>query len=202
MSRKSEDYQGAPALRWMGGRALAIPGLGCALILLAILLVVLCALFPDDIGELLGTGSRNATQRARSDMRSIATAIESYWVDHRSYFPIVDGEDFPLQRHFVEPYLDSDLQFFLDPYSDKGRFRLYHNGRVFTRSHDKGTLPYGYWKNGNLWILVSRGPDLDLDLTPEVLEQNLSSDISTLSTWTFDPTNGAASSGDVFRLKE
>ncbi|MCB2154309.1 preprotein translocase subunit SecE [bacterium] len=57
--------------------------------------------------------------------------------------------------------------------------------------------PLGYWvkEDGDRWIVISRGPDQDFDLTED-----------TVRTWepskwllaTYDPTNGVASSGDIW----
>jgi len=59
-------------------------------ILILLLLAVLLGAAPC-----LGHSPRSLVSRARSDMRSLATAIESYYVDHSVYPPAMEGEQLP-----------------------------------------------------------------------------------------------------------
>ena len=68
---------------------------------------------------------------------------------------------------------------------------------------------FNYYTNGkNLYNVISVGPDLEINLTSEIFKNlNLSEKMSyedmkkQLNPYTFDPTNGLTSKGDIFNFK-
>ena len=65
---------------------------------------------------------------------------------------------------------------------------------------------YGYWSDGNVWVLTSRGPDRTRDVSPQTVGEWILSASSlsrewpaTQSAWLYDPTNGIKSRGDIIK---
>lgn len=148
---------------------------------------------------------RSPVSRVKSDMRCMATAIESYYVDHNCYPP-------------ARPLREACKSF-----HDVGRLRraggydlaTIEFGRLTTPvsyvtenfpdtlAPVKG-LPFVYYADINGWILVSAGPDKHYDLNPATLYDSMIPQPSTplITGATFDPTNGTDSRGDVWRVKQ
>jgi hypothetical protein len=144
---------------------------------------------------------RSPESRVKSDMRSMATAIESYRIDYDTYPTTVPLAAFlPLQErgnlrraggaglacpsNLTTPvaYLTS---FFLDPFAPGSK------------------IPFAYYADEDGWVLVSPGPDGKYDINPE---SDYSSSVSQpslrLLAKYYDPTNGAVSPGDLVRVKQ
>lgn len=163
-------------------------------------------------------------------MRSLATALESYFLDHNAYPPMVmsraisanagnrgwNASDFRTFALMLPPpgvssatlttpvaYLTS---YFVDPLA-----------------MTKGDT-FGYFTDGKDWILVSPGPDGDFDLMLDAGDLDFSTRNDLIEkvydsannqkflllttgsgprgAFTYDPTNGNLSSGDVWRVKQ
>lgn len=85
-------------------------------------------------------------------------------------------------------------------FEDEGRYLvldLFHPDGIF-----KG--PLSYWENDEVWFLISRGPNQKLDMTPDNLDEleirskNMIDQNQMLMEYTYDPSNGALSVGDLF----
>jgi len=57
--------------------------------------------------------------------------------------------------------------------------------------------PLSYWPGTEGFLLISRGPDLDLDFRFEGAVANNDDLTSAITAFTYDPTNGAESDGDI-----
>ena len=144
---------------------------------------------------------RSKVSLTKADMRSLATALESYYVDCNDYPAWTTGADsankWELPSFQVSTpqkkimtlttpiaYITSFLQ---DPFSKEGK-----------------TFSYYSVKNG--WILWSLGPDQKVDLSLELIKKLYRADISQpsldLLQYYYDPTNGSASGGDIVRIKQ
>lgn len=129
--------------------------------------------------------------RVHADFRSIATALETFYIDNKDY-PSME-EDCSLPKELTTPiaYLSS-LPDFKNSRSQKGI----------------GKLPVRYFiiDKGQNWILQNCGPDGDYDLTAYHLIQMINESETEYSYFMkdgyYDPTNGTDSSGDIFRVKE
>jgi len=172
----------------------------------------------------LDTAHRSPQNRVKSDLRSIATAIESYYVDHRRYpdwsiesdsnvFTVAStarksgeervptfrfrAEDGRSIAHLTDPtpYL---TEYFHDPFAPDPRMTFAYWPHEFIY---EGRLA------SNGWIAWSPGPDGDYDITIENVASLYDStgrvpSIELLECCTYDPTNGSKSSGDIYRTKQ
>lgn len=170
---------------------------------------------------------RGRLYSVREDFHAIARALDAYYADHHSYPAWAKGESgensfagpnsgayhihtFRIWKNENEvgafytlttpvPYLTN---YFSDPWAD-------------TRG-----VAYGYYADEHGWILYSFGPDTDendmgfSDLEPDI-EQVYRSSISQPSltliagsssssheAYTYDPTNGTISPGDIWRVRQ
>lgn len=136
---------------------------------------------------------RSKVGQARGDMRIIAIALESYFIDWSTY----PTPDYAAQG---KPIIPQILTAPIDITSGKPYLYRIPNDRFSA----KGNQPYRYfsgWTETNgFWILASNGPDKKIDL--DVRTYNRAD-----PTWLdkfgipnqYDPTNGTISSGDIWR---
>lgn len=188
-----------------------------AVVAVIVLLIAMSGMSPRTLRE---EKIRGQVSRVRNDHRSMATTLENYHADHNKSYPAMrsftsyPGVDTKRLRDangaglsFVEPgwggmpglttptaYLPS---LFADPFAPT-----------------KG-MPSAYWvpDDGKGWILISPGPDRVYGLTPEVLKEvydpthalkpsaRLLAGGGPNGAFTWDPTNGVVSEGDVWRVK-
>jgi len=140
-------------------------------------------------------------------LRMIATAIEMYFNDHRTYPP---------------------TQRLADSAADPGRLKkaggtnlttlrwsclttpvCYLDRSIVTEpipsdpfAPGKGT-PWGYYTDGAGWILFSCMGDGHYDIRPvEMYDGTKPQPPASLLAVTYDPTNGASSRGDLWRIKQ
>ncbi len=136
--------------------------------------------------------------RARQEHRVISRALQNYYVDNSS---------FPIQQQG------------LDPLSEPVTYLAHIPNDIFAIGEKRGE-PYAYrtYREGAqvVWLLISRGPDADLDfdtldIAPVVEDEegimSLASDDPPppglrrrLIEVSYDPTNGLHSDGDVVTL--
>ena len=175
--------------------------------------------------EVFGDHDRSKVSRINSDMRSLATALEAYYIDHKSYpvkIPLLEMSLDPAHiakiggsnLFSIEPgkpgkifgvttpvaYISSMLK---DPFTGKLKLRFYYRGSFFTHSISRRCAPFAYHADANGWILFSPGPDRDYDLTPEKdYDSSIPQPSPFLMIKTYDPTNGTTSDGDIWRVKQ
>jgi len=148
--------------------------------------------------------TRSKTSRVWTDLRSLSTAIEAYREDNLSYPAWAVGPESAggmaevptpkLRGGYAANVLTLTTpiayitSYFPDPYARK-------RGRTFA-----------YYSDSDGWILWSAGPDLDYDLTAKnisvLYDGRVPQPSALLLDYAYDPTNGAASSGDLFRVCE
>jgi hypothetical protein len=124
-------------------------------------------------------GYRDKASRVRADMRTLSTAIESYAVDHSCYPDNLNRLTTPYAYIRGIPH---------DPFTSKAIF--YH---PYYRN-DKGFCMH--------YILWSQGTDGDQDFDPMQVEEMLKgtegSPSGVLAEFSYSPTNGNKSDGDIF----
>ncbi len=195
------------------------PGYGCLHVLMAVgvapllLLILLWLTAPPHIlWPPEGASVRSETSRARSDMRSIGLALEAYRADHGSYpaytfdrresidpgsaaeFERVHGRIPTLRARAGTQLatLTTPTPYLTEPFpADRFLERQFRNST------------YAYWTDGDGWIIWSPGPDGKYTITgPETLYSSAIAQPSELLliTFTYDPTNGTVSPGDLWRV--
>ena len=149
--------------------------------------------------------------RVQSDLRTKATAIEAYHIDH-GVFPAYtfDRSQGPYAGHapeferthgriptFLEPG-DMSLQTLAGP---EPYITSYFHDPFLRRDVPEAT--YAYWHDGGGWIVWSPGPDRRYAITDpaEVYNSAEPHPPGALLLRTYDPTNGANSPGDIWRIK-
>lgn len=180
--------------------------LGFTLIELLIVVAIIAILAAIAVPNFLEAQTRSKVSRCKSDMRTLATALESYAVDaNGKYAPEYiayagsDGyRELLAQKHLTTPiaYISSIL---LDPFKskvqwkDQGYYRYWNwlerYGHMidFNRDSNQGKAP---WFGGEAaWMLQSFGPDQDTSWQtgPPVMVP-------------YEATNGTVSFGDILRF--
>ncbi len=172
------------------------------LIELLIVVAIIGILAAIAVPNFLNAQIRAKVARVKADMRGLATAIETYHIDHNQ-FPYFDGYDFPprynsityrlIQLTTPTSYIGSLSM--TDPFLDVG-----------TDSYEDGYLRYSYnYRNYqafsadydfNVWVLNSLGPDkvANKGLMTEPWARGLvAEDFVTV----YDASNGLVSDGDM-----
>jgi hypothetical protein len=166
----------------------------------------------------------------RSDLRSMATALESYFAEHRAYPPMVMARALSANAaNSGRGALDYRTFALMLPPPGLGAHGLTTPVAYLTAyfpdpfAATRGDT-FAYFTDGGGWILVSPGPDGDFDLMMDEGDLDYSERNDTIErvydssvpqpslalrtgagprgAFTYDPTNGTGSSGDVWRVKK
>lgn len=188
------------------------------LIELLIVVAIIAILAAIAVPNFLEAQTRAKVSRAKSDMRSVATAVESYAVDHNAY-PLAVTLDDPavftrfsseeviesLAPHTVTTPIAYITSLPRDPFPPRSEGGEGVNpGQTFhyldrKTSQERGEpdlmddyheVFYGRRNPASAYWLFTVGPDLDHD-------EDLSGGDPEVSAAIYDPTNGTISSGDI-----
>ena len=173
---------------------------GFTLIELLVVVAIIAILAAIAVPNFLEAQVRSKVSRMKADMRSLATAIEMYAVDHNGYpydFYEPQGSDWDTWRQITTPiaYMTTvPLDFFAKP---------------------PQPLDYGYYKNrptveqirgylvANIrYVMLSIGPDRLLDYTWGIGGEAGYELNKQIVEWSYDPTNGTISAGDIIRTNK
>jgi type II secretion system protein G len=187
---------------------------GFTLIELLIVVAIIGILAAIAIPNFLEAQTRAKVARAKSEIRNIAVAQETYYIDNNAYPPAVD-ETGAIQasdegKGIAQDSGDGWSQGFVSwklttPVAHLSSIPFDPFGRQFEgweRAYRVGVNYLGYW------IMTSRGPDLDSDMDETTYVDpagTVAGDINLFLTQfngdyvEYDPTNGTISSGDVYR---
>lgn len=195
---------------------------GFTLIELLIVVAIIAILAAIAVPNFLEAQTRSKVSRAHADMRTLATALESYRVDNNQYVPtpnydrVTGAQTFELEARWA--YLTTPISYITsildDPFGDTdvtvSNWNTSSKYRTFDYSaFDKeGTyetmnfkqdlvLVFGY-PTSILWIMASQGPDLEPGLT--VSDSSLGTTSGMATGLPYDPTNGTISAGDITRV--
>ncbi len=178
---------------------------GFTLIELLIVVAIIAILAAIAIPNFLEAQVRSKVSRAKADMRTVTTAIESYFVDHNKYAPMThvsgfrygdDTTDGYLRFNLTTPiaYLTSkelrDPFAFQDQSNRDVEFYSYHVPRYYLNYNPNSA----YWTKVlesyyGEWRMCSYGPDR--------IYSNRS--IGNAPDRMYDPTNGTVSAGNIWR---
>ncbi|MBN1478362.1 hypothetical protein JXA47_16530 [Candidatus Sumerlaeota bacterium] len=133
-------------------------------------------------------------------MRELATAIESYRLEHGAYPPWVSATDPAAVNAGVEMVGDlPSFRSFGGSLTTPMAFIDAYPLDWFTRSR----ASYVYHSDGDGWILVSPCWDRDYDIDPRRdYDSRIAQPSEILLLLSCDPTNGSRSDGDVFRVAQ
>ncbi|MCB2156842.1 prepilin-type N-terminal cleavage/methylation domain-containing protein [bacterium] len=170
------------------------------LIELLIVVAIIAILAAIAVPNFLEAQTRSKVSRAEADMRSLATAVESYAVDHNHYPPSQNGTP----RYFLTfaerlvrlttpvAYMTSIPK---DPFPDLSNNDNPLRTFDYLCEEDTATVLPQVWQSfpghegaeSAKWRLQSLGPDLEesLQSSPDPVQ--------------YDPTNGTVSFGDIHR---
>jgi len=170
------------------------PARAFTLIELLIVVAIIAILAAIAVPNFLEAQTRAKTARAKADERTIGTAMETYAVDYNKY-PYFDAEedhsylvDVPMLTTPIA-YLTSFPQDVFMSRHATGRREHY---RYYAVSYWSILYPGLRWL-GFKWIVVSNGPDLDIDLDEYSVQDALNGDL-----WmVYDPSNGTVSNGEI-----
>jgi hypothetical protein len=148
--------------------------------------------------------SRAKVSRARNSMRSMATAIESYFVDNNSYpASTTDTAVIPLHAYALDGYT---VPSFLSHYPDGPAMLTTPIAYATSYFPDPfASVPgetFAYFQKEDGWITFSPGPDGKFDLLWDLYTTRIAQPSLELILFAYDPTNGSISGGDVFRVKQ
>ncbi len=225
---------------------------GFTLIELLIVVAIIAILAAIAVPNFLEAQVRSKVSRVKSDQRSLATAIEAYFVDNNLYPAAArDGGPgtacvAPNSTVLINPTGAGNINKYINPSNPSvklpGVFSFAAKGTTqiallttpvgYITSYptdpfvDTKGATFCYFANANGWILWSPGPDTD-----EGQGTNLGTNVTGGSTnavetlydvsksqpsleliagiggslnraFTYDPTNGTVSPGDVYRVKQ
>lgn len=179
--------------------------------LIALAVVVLIAVQLRRCSE--GDRVRSQYMRFRSEARSMQTALETYYLDHQCWpasRPIVGSIELgPIDRwrfrraggwglSLVEPGRPG-----LDGLTTPVAYMM---SLVLDPLAPGGRIPYAYHVDGKGWIVFSPGPDRDYDIRNPayVYDGSIpqpSAQLLAGGPWTYDPTNGLSSNGDLWHVR-
>jgi type II secretory pathway pseudopilin PulG len=161
---------------------------GLAAVELIILLAIFAILAAIAVPNFLEAQLRAKVAQLQSDMRALATSIETYNVDFKDYPPVSEENQFPLSARLqvLTTPIAYITQLPADVFPDlknsafpEGAVDTYYYDRevTLTAEGDKTTSSTQGWR------LVSAGPDQQFEYGKEI----------------FDVTNGTLSRGDIMR---
>jgi len=158
------------------------PKLGCSIRFIELLIVVAVIAILASIAtpNFLEAQVRSKVSRVKADLRSMATAIESYYVDNNTYPPSSEILWQGPVKYMTAP--------FYDPFADvKGTPFIYVPGaEAVRRIIQTGIFSPEFPQTQDFWLAYSVGPDTE--------DNN--------ATIIYDPTNGTVTPGDIIRIKD
>lgn len=181
---------------------------GFTLIELLIVIAIIAILAAIAIPNFLMAQTRSKVTRAKKDMQTLATAIETYYVDYNDY---PDASIATLTGHFNNRLKQLTTPIAYISSLPKDPFRTMTT--LWPSPTEKGTATYEYvdrrtaidewhiWTNDQVfeiffsaptkWCMLSPGPD-------QITSYQFGAPISPPRI-DYDPTNGIVSNGDIWR---
>jgi Tfp pilus assembly protein PilE len=210
------------------GQGLAIAGIIVASVLIVVKVIISIYIAPIAVPAFMEGRAHGQAFRAAADMETIATALEAYYADHKCYPAWATGEEGA--NSFAGPqasvYRVPTFRIWKDS-NEYGTFHTLTTPTAYVPTYyrdpfsDTEGATFCYYSDGQGWIMWSWGPDRDeskpeqWDLAADVQRVYSSEDLQptlTLLTgtssapaheaYTYDPTNGIFSPGDIWRLKQ
>jgi type II secretion system protein G len=178
------------------------------LIELLIVVLIIAILAAIAVPNFLEAQTRSKVARAKADMRSLATALETYRMDNHDYPWVWQNPGYDLPRQLTTPiaYMTTLPKDPFGPTLTNDIYYAYMTTNDYYYATKKYFDFYGWnWEvypggssNPAAWDLMSKGPDkawarLPADGGVGVLE------VDQPYTYEYDPTNGTISTGNIIR---
>jgi hypothetical protein len=179
----------------------ALPSKGFIAVVMLIAVIVVAVGVPN-----LYEGSvRSAVSRTKMDMRSLSSALNAYYEDHKA-FP----SSCPLAG--FSPYVQElkkaggERLVTIEPGSARRAGLTTPVAYIVSLFEDwdspQHDFPFAYHADANGWILVSPGPDRKYEIDPAAdYTSSITQPAVRLLLKTYDPTNGTRSGGDIWRIR-
>ncbi len=151
-------------------------------------------------------GARSKISQTKNDMRTMSTALESYFVAKNQYpAHTVEPDDYINSKSLAEKGIPS-----LRRYKGVGAVSITTPVAYLTTTFDDlfaaNETTFGYYsvktERAAGWIIWSPGPDKKYDLDWKLYNPEVQQPSPELLKYVYDSTNGTVSSGDVIRVKE
>jgi len=170
--------------------------LAFTLIELLIVVAIIAILAAIAVPNLLEAQVRARLARVRSDLRTVAVGLEAYAASENGY-PYFDPHndhsyllDIPVLTTPVAYLSAMPMEVFRPPQIRQARQRYYRYYPVEYWVRVFPTARRLQWT----WVLMSNGPDLDIDVDEAGALDVLNGGYSVI----YDPTNGSVSNGDIW----
>jgi type II secretion system protein G len=171
-----------------------------SLVELLVVVAILAILSAIAVPNFIEAQTRAKISRARTDMRTLATALETYAVDHNAYPQSNFVPRFQRMIPLTTPvaYLTTiPTDPFNPPDTGAGPFRS-------RGDYSFGSMPLD---SASRFALASDGPDLVNDTDPIRFYPGYTSglfygQVPGFTYTLYDPTNGVVSRGDIFRAND
>lgn len=177
------------------------------LIELLIVVAIIAVLATIALPNFLEAQARAKAARAKSDLRTVAGALEAYALDNLSKYPD-DNPRSDLDGFLGAPQLStpiayvSSIKSIIDPFrrdldlvpadADEA-YRYWNLAQRHSTASPAPEAENGFTENGS-WITSSAGPDR--------VDQYPASGPMRFQTLVYDPTNGTVSRGDIVRTAQ
>ncbi len=186
------------------------------LIELLVVVAIISILSVISTVNLLESSVRAKVSRTKADMRVIAGALETYYVDQNAYLPFVRGSKGPLIDRVIVPMsvrlspLTSPISYITRVPIDVFETVATSDGSplIFFDTYDyadvaslnkAGSTKGAGGTSGGLWRLSSVGPDRIQSYGGDIAEIGPNSVMNNFGV-DYDPTNGTISAGDIVRV--
>ena len=151
--------------------------------------------------------SLELVMRLRNDQRAFATGLEAYFVDNDGYPPFTTQKDQYIgSPKLAEAQIPSFKRFEGLPGAASLTTPVSYLTRMFPDVSAGPDETYAYYsvktETADGWIVWSPGPDKKYDLDWKLYNPDVKQPSPEILKFAYDSTNGAMSSGDVFRVKQ
>jgi len=147
---------------------------------------------------------RSMVSRVRADQRTLAASLEAYAAEHGALPPTAFLRDWAKDAGALERAGGLNLPAAPQSLTTPVAYQLRLWDDPFA---PQGGMPFVYHADREGWILISPGPDREYDIAdPAAVYDSAipqpSAHLLAGGPWTYDPTNGTVSRGDVWRVRE
>lgn len=131
-------------------------------------------------------GGMSQVARVKADMRALRSALESFFIDNNQYPLPLEGRTLDQAGLKVGEGSQARILRLTGPVA--------YVNKLSADPFDPDGKPYRYFSNGKFYVLVSNGPDGDVDFDERAFKAEM---ISELEKFQYNSDQGETSSGDI-----